>query len=106
MIYATTTVVSPAVPGSVTLGANSTFTKGAGGTLTWTAVTGGAPVPPTDGTYGTAPNTVTLTGGQVTGGNLNLIPGFVDYGRRDRDRQAFRSQAHQQLHQRLAHDGL
>lgn len=80
VIYATTTVVSPAVPGSVTLGANSyTFTKGAGGTLTWTAVTGGAPVPPTDGTYGTAPNTVTLTGGQVTGGNLNLIPGFVDY---------------------------
>ena len=42
VIYATTTVVSPAVPGSVTLGANSyTLTKGAGGTLTWTAVTGG-----------------------------------------------------------------
>ena len=50
VIYATTTVVSPAVPGSVTLGANSYVHQGRRRHATWTAVTGGAPVPPTDGT--------------------------------------------------------
>ncbi|MFY3630940.1 flagellar hook-basal body complex protein [Achromobacter xylosoxidans] len=74
VIYQVDTVTSPAVPGSVTLGGTAyTFTKAAGGAITWT------PGNPPDGTYGTAPDTVTLAAGQVTAGNLNVIPGFVDY---------------------------
>ncbi len=75
VIYPVDTVTSPAVPGSVTLGGTAyTFTKAAGGVLTW------APGNPPAATYGTAPNTVTLDGtGQVTAGTLESIPGFVDY---------------------------
>ncbi|OAE60251.1 flagellar hook-basal body complex protein [Achromobacter mucicolens] len=75
VIYPVDTVTSPAVPGSVTLGGTAyTFTKAAGGVLTW------APANPPANTYGTAPNTVTLDGtGQVTAGTLESIPGFVDY---------------------------
>lgn len=75
VIYQVDTVTSPAVPGSVTLGGTPyTFTKAAGGALTWT------PANPPAATYGTAPNTVTIDGtGQVTGGALEDIPGFVDY---------------------------
>lgn len=75
VIYPVDTVTSPAVPGSVTLGGTAyTFTKAAGGAITW------APANPPANTYGTAPNTVTIDGtGQVTAGNLNVIPGFVDY---------------------------
>ncbi|MCP2513899.1 flagellar hook-basal body complex protein [Achromobacter mucicolens] len=75
VIYQVDTVTSPAVPGSVTLGGTAyTFTKAAGGALTWT------PANPPANTYGTAPNTVTIDGtGQVTAGALEDIPGFVDY---------------------------
>ncbi|MGW9062800.1 MULTISPECIES: flagellar hook-basal body complex protein [Achromobacter] len=75
VIYQVDTVTSPAVPGSVTLGGTAyTFEKGAGGVLTW------APGNPPANTYGTAPNTVTIDGtGQVTAGELEDIPGFVDY---------------------------
>ena len=75
VIYQVDTVTSPAVPGSVTLGGTAyTFTKAAGGALTW------APGNPPANTYGTAPNTVTIDGtGQVTAGALEDIPGFVDY---------------------------
>ncbi|KXJ64473.1 flagellar biosynthesis protein FlgE [Achromobacter xylosoxidans] len=75
VIYQVDTVTSPAVPGSVTLGGTAyTFTKAAGGALTWT------PANPPAATYGTAPNTVTIDGtGQVTAGALEDIPGFVDY---------------------------
>ncbi|CUR75390.1 flagellar hook-basal body complex protein [Achromobacter xylosoxidans] len=76
VIYQVDTVTSPAVNGSVTLGGTAyTFTKGAGGAITWVA-----PGNPPAAVYGTAPNTVTIDGtGQVTAGNLNVIPGFVDY---------------------------
>jgi flagellar hook protein FlgE len=75
VIYQVDTVTSPAVPGSVTLGGTAyTFTKAAGGALTWT------PANPPANTYGTAPDTVTIDGtGQVTAGALEDIPGFVDY---------------------------
>ncbi|MGE8657316.1 MAG: flagellar hook-basal body complex protein [Achromobacter sp.] len=75
VIYQVDTVTSPAVPGSVTLGGVAyTFTKAAGGALTW------APGNPPAGVYGTAPDTVTIDAtGQVTAGNLNVIPGFVDF---------------------------
>ena len=75
VIYQVDTVTSPAVPGSVTLGGTAyTFTKAPGGAITW------APGNPPANTYGTAPNTVTIDGtGQVTAGNLNVIPGFVDF---------------------------
>ncbi|ALX83844.1 flagellar biosynthesis protein FlgE [Achromobacter denitrificans] len=75
VIYPVDTVTSPEVPGSVTLGGVAyTFTKAAGGALTW------APGNPPAGVYGTAPDTVTIDAtGQVTAGNLNVIPGFVDY---------------------------
>lgn len=75
VIYQVDTVTSPAVPGSVTLGGTPyTFTKAAGGVLTWT------PANPPAATYGTAPATVTIDGaGQVTAGALEDIPGYVDY---------------------------
>ncbi|CAB3694454.1 MAG: flagellar hook-basal body complex protein [Achromobacter pulmonis] len=75
VIYQVDTVTSPEVPGSVTLGGTAyTFTKAGGGVITW------APGNPPAGVYGTAPDTVTIDGaGQVTAGNLNVIPGFVDY---------------------------
>lgn len=75
VIYQVDTVTAPAVPGSVTLGGTAyTFTKAAGGALTW------APGNPPANTYGTAPNTVTIDGtGQVTAGALEDIPGFVDF---------------------------
>lgn len=75
VIYQVDTVTSPAVPGSVTLGGIAyTFTKAPGGVLTW------APNNPPANTYGTAPDTVTIDGtGQVTAGDLSVIPGFVDF---------------------------
>lgn len=75
VIYLTDTETSPAVPGSVTLGGTAyTFTKAAGGALTWT------PGNPPAGVYGTAPADVTIdAAGQVTAGALDNIPGFVDY---------------------------
>ncbi|KQZ98206.1 MAG: flagellar hook-basal body complex protein [Achromobacter sp.] len=75
VIYQVDTVTAPAVPGSVTLGGTPyTFTKAAGGALTWT------PANPPAAVYGTAPNTVTIDGtGQVSAGTLESIPGYVDY---------------------------
>ncbi|CAB3888483.1 flagellar hook-basal body complex protein [Achromobacter anxifer] len=75
IVYPVDTVTAPAQPGSVSLGGTAyTFTKAAGGALTWT------PGNPPPATYGTAPNTVTIDGtGQVSAGALNNIPGFVDY---------------------------
>lgn len=75
VIFSVDTVTTPAVPGSVTLGGTAyTFTKAAGGALTW------APGNPPAAVYGTAPDTVTIDGtGQVTAGALEDIPGYVDY---------------------------
>ena len=111
VIYQTTTVVSPPVNGTVTLTAATP--PGVTGNYTLHVMPQArscGTLPPPDGTYGTGTNVITIAGAgtpaSVTTGDLTREPGYKDYGRRDRDRQALRSQAHQQLHQRFAHDGL
>ena len=49
---------------------------------------------------------MTLTGGQVTGGNLNLIPGFVDYTAAVTEIGKPFDPKLTNSYQRLAHDGL
>lgn len=75
VVYLTDTVTSPAVNGTVTLGGTPyEFTRDAGGALVWDAA-----VPPA-GTYGTAPNEVTIDGtGAITAGDISQIPGYVNY---------------------------
>ncbi|AUA57544.1 Flagellar hook protein flgE [Achromobacter spanius] len=75
VVYLTDTVTSPAVDGTVTLGGTPyTFTRDAGGALVWAAGT------PPAGTYGTAPNEVTIDGaGAITAGDISQIPGYVNY---------------------------
>ncbi|WP_417224323.1 flagellar hook-basal body complex protein [Achromobacter spanius] len=75
VVYLTDTVTSPAVNGTVTLGGTPyEFTRDAGGALVWDAA-----IPPA-GTYGTAPNEVTIDGaGAITAGDISQIPGYVNY---------------------------
>ncbi|KAG1434851.1 hypothetical protein G6F57_021393 [Rhizopus arrhizus] len=75
VVYLTDTVTKPAQDGTVTLGGTAyTFTRNATGDLVWAA---GAPAA---GTYGTAPNTVTIDGtGAITAGDITQIPGYVNY---------------------------
>lgn len=75
VIYLNDTETAQEVPGKITLGGTAyTFTKAAGGALTWT------PANPPAAVYGTAPATVEIDGaGQVVDGKLENIPGFVDF---------------------------
>lgn len=75
VVYLTDTETAAEQPGSITLaGTAYTFTKDAGGVLTW------SPGAPAAMVYGTAPDTVELDGaGQVIDGALSNIPGFVDF---------------------------
>lgn len=76
VVYLTDTVTSQPVNGTVSLGGTPyEFSRDAAGGLVWEGA-----VPP-DGTYGTAPNTVTITGalGQITAGDITQIPGYTNY---------------------------
>ncbi|CAB3630825.1 flagellar hook-basal body complex protein [Achromobacter pestifer] len=81
VIYTTDTITSPAVNGSVTLTGTTppspatpyTFTRDATGTLTWVT-------PPPAGTYGAAPNLITVdAAGAVTTGDITQVPGYQNY---------------------------
>ncbi|WP_286936266.1 flagellar hook-basal body complex protein [Achromobacter sp. UBA4530] len=75
IVYLNDTETAQEVPGKITLGGTAyTFTKAAGGALTWT------PGNPPAAVYGTAPATVELNAaGEVINGKLENIPGFVDF---------------------------
>lgn len=76
VVYLTDTITKQAENGSVSLGGTSyEFSRNGTGGLVWEGA-----VPPA-GTYGTAPNTVTITGalGDITAGDITQIPGYVNY---------------------------
>jgi flagellar hook protein FlgE len=73
VIYETDTITKEAENGTVTLdGTEYEFTRDAIGTLEWVTQ-------PPEGTYGTAPNTISVDAdGEVTG-DITQIPGYVNY---------------------------
>ncbi|MNQ64095.1 Flagellar hook protein FlgE [compost metagenome] len=87
VIYLTDTVTSPAVNGSVTLTAaappavtgNYTFTRNPAGDIVWETAAPALGAPPA-GTYGTAPNLITVDGtGAITAGDITQVPGYTNY---------------------------